>query len=381
MDSTYYYCKCSICFENDSEMEFINCGDQYCFPCLERYVEYLIKEGSWGLLPAELTCPVCGLEMQEEDWMPYISNSTIELWNKFKLKRRENMKNLIISRSCPICNHSQSIMGSNSNFSDFLLLSHQLMTFLDSNFERNSLDLETATDLLKDFDEYDFQDFIELSQESFEEFLNLLEKLKCSGCFKPSQRDFIKLLLEFGRIFLKLIYEKFNEIISSETSADLDDIDSASFILINLQLNFQSIFPFSQCEICGLEFCLPCQGLNWFHIKENDPNSDSDSVHVLDSVCDEIIVEGPCHANNTRLDGSKQCPRCFIRIEKEPEGCNEMRCNYCGMKFCWECGKKWSKNCGIFNCNAENIPRYEKNSIGRDPEIGVPNVRIMFGVS
>lgn len=369
MDTTYYYCKCSICFENDSEMEFINCGDQYCFPCLERYVEYWIREGSWGLLPAELTCPVCGTEMQEEDWMPYISGSTIELWNKFKVKRRENIRNLIITRSCPICNHSQPLLGTNSNYSDFLMISDRLMNFLDFNLKfdtwRSVFGLENAVDLIKERDEFGLQDFIDSAQDSFEEFLNLLEKMKLSGWFNPLQKDFIKLLLEFGRLFLKLIIEGFEDsLIDAEED---EDVDNARFTLISLQLNFQSIFPFGLCEICGLEFCLPCQNLDWFHINSN--NYSSNNINNVNLLC----------PSNTRLDGSKQCPRCFISIEKEPEGCNEMHCNYCGMKFCWECGRKWSKECGIYNCKQttlmvkidENVPRSEI----RDPEIGVPNVR------
>lgn len=368
MDTNYYYCKCSICFENDSEMEFINCGDQYCFPCLERFVEYWIREGSWGLLPAELSCPVCGTEMQEEDWIPYISPSTIDLWNKFKIRRRETIKNLVINRSCPICNHSQPLLGTISNYSDFLILSEHLMNFLDLNLKfdtwRSVFGLENAVDLIKEQAEFDFQDFIDSAQDSFEEFLNLLEKLKKSEWFTSLQKDFIKLLLEFGRMFLKLIIEGFNSLVSSMEPDE--DVDNARFSLITLQLNFQSIFPFGLCEVCGLEFCLPCQNRDWFHLNEAD-------------------ISGLCPSVNTRLDGSKQCPRCFIRIEKEPEGCNEMRCNYCGMKFCWECGRKWSKDCGIYNCKQartnledivnENVPRSEI-SLGRDPEIGVPNVRM-----
>jgi len=370
-------------------MEFINCGDQYCFPCLERYVEYWIREGSWGLLPTELTCPVCGTEMQDEDWIPYISGATIELWNKFKIKRRETINNLIINRSCPICNHSQPLFGTNSNYSDFLTLADRLMNFLDLNLKfdtwRSIFGLENAVDLIRERDEFDFQDFIDSAQDSFEEFLNLLEKLKGSGWLNPLQKDFIKLLLEFGRIFLKLIIEGFNDIVGGglvkvgivgdgivggcDVLHEDEDVDNSRFTLISLQLNFQSIFPFGLCEICGLEFCLPCQNLNWFHVNN--------------------AVNGLC-PSNTRLDGSKQCPRCFISIEKEPEGCNEMRCNYCGMKFCWECGRKWSKDCGIYNCKQvrnnleadlvkinENVPRSEIVN-GRDPEIGVPNVVRMF---
>ena len=312
--------------------------------------------------------------MQEEDWIPYISEATIELWNKFKVKRRDTIKNLVINRSCPICNHSQPLLGTNSNYSDFLMISDRLMAALDFNLKfdawRSIFGLENAVDLIKERDEFDPQDFIDSAHLSFYEFLNFLEKLKGSGWFNPRQKDFIRLLLEFGRIFLKLIAEGFDD---TENLSDGDeDVDSAMFTLITMQLNFQSIFPFGLCEICGLEFCLPCQSLDWFH------DGDKRAPNCL------------C-PSNTRPDGSKQCPRCFISIEKEPEGCNEMRCSYCGMKFCWECGRKWSINCGIYNCKKavgasmaafkinENVPRSEVVH-GRDPEIGVPNVR-MFPIN
>ena len=363
MDANYFYCKCSICFVNDSEMEFINCGDQYCLSCLERYVEYWIKEGSWGLQPAELSCPVCGTEMLDDDWMPYISTKTMELWNKFELKRKEIIRKQVeIKRACPICNNLQSLIGSTKQdtISDLILIGDCLMRNLDStSFEswRSIFGLENVLMLFKEEVGETDLDFIENCQDLFNEFLNLIEKLKIFGFFKSEEEDLMRLLMEFGRTFLNLIYEKIN-------SEDPDAEGIAEMAFIDMQLNFQSIFPFGHCDSCNLDFCLPCQIPAWFH-----QNHQKTSLNI-------------------RPDGSKQCPRCFVMIEKDPDGCNEMKCNYCGMKFCWECGRKWSKECGIYKCNQntvsseeEDIPRSEikifYDSSERDPEIGVPNVQMI----
>ena len=379
MDPNYYYCKCSICFENDSEMEFINCGDQFCFTCLERYVEYWIKEGSWGLLPADLICPVCGVEMLEDDWMPYISGRTIDLWHKFQVKRNESIRKLSIVRPCPLCNHPQSIKGnggnSNSNLnslSDFLVIGTQIGEYLDSiDFLENwreIFDLETVLDLMKTTESS--ADCSIFCQELFADFLNLLERLKCLNLLGSDRKDLIKLFIQFGRMFL-VFFSDSVAIYEAAEGGYHDEIEGLC-TLIDMELNFQMIFPFSICDICNLEFCLPCQQADWFHSRH------------------------PQTSCSTRPDGSKQCPRCFVAIEKEPDGCNEMRCNYCGIKFCWECGRKWSQDCGIYKCTISQseakekstneqplineIPRSEIDFItttgysSRDPEIGVPNV-------
>jgi hypothetical protein len=360
--NNYFYCKCSICFENDSEMEFINCGDQYCLPCLERYVEYWIKEGSWGLLPIELGCPVCGSEMLDDDWMPYVSGKTMTTWNKFQLKRKELLKNFEISRFCPICNNSQILIGSShKTISDLKMITDCLITNLDKSSLRSwrtIFSLEQVVQLFQDGNLMDLLDFIESCQDLFDEFLVLIENLKRTE-FEYFDQDLIRILMEFGRSFLYLFSYEINE-----------EEEIGGIALIDMQLNFQSVFHFGHCDSCNLDFCLPCQYPGWFH--QNHP---------------KLSV-------NIRPDGSKQCPRCFVSIEKDPEGCNEIRCNYCGMKFCWECGKKWSKDCGIYICkNGFNedikIPRSEIKSeedvdvihISRDPEIGVPNVHLIHSNS
>lgn len=339
-------------------MEFINCGDQYCLPCLERYVEYWIKEGSWGLLPIELTCPVCGSDMLDDDWMPYVSGKIMSTWNKFQLKRKEIIKRFEISRSCPICNNLQLLIGSDhKTISDLMMITDCLITNLDKTSLEESwrtiFGLEHLVELFREKDLMDFSDFIESCQDLFDEFLILIEKLKKS-C-ELEDKDLIRLLMEFGRCYLYLF--------SNELELEVDE-EIGGVAFIDMQLNFQSIFPFGHCDSCHLDFCLPCQYPNWFH-----PNH-------------------PKLAFNLLPDGSKQCPRCFVAIEKDPDGCNEMRCNYCGMKFCWECGKKWSKECGVYTCKQgfkddDEIPRSEIKSSEkfeelRDPEIGVPNVNMIY---
>lgn len=345
-------------------------------------MEYWIKEGSWGLLPVELSCPVCSAEMMDDDWMPYISGNLLDLWHKFKIKRKETIKKLEINRPCPDCNHLQPLMGTASSIEEFAAIGDSLMSILDSSsFEswRNVFDLENVLDLIQEMNEaesgsdFEFSDFLESAQELFQEFIELIEKLKIFGFLKSEEQELIRLLMRFGRMFLHFISKGITKVEQPDYTIDVDDDDDELAVVefIDMQLNFQLAFPFGHCDECNLDFCLPCQSPTWFH---SHPAS-----------------------NILRPDGSKQCPRCFISIEKDSDGCNEMRCNYCGMKFCWECGRKWSKNCGIYKCKQQEeyiedtgdgqismdseIPRSEAHFIQRfntrDPEIGVPNVHIL----
>jgi uncharacterized ferredoxin-like protein len=57
------------------------------------------------------------------------------------------------------------------------------------------------------------------------------------------------------------------------------------------------------------------------HILRADPKEDQEEIENL----------------KWKLENSKQCPQCFILINKEPEGCNKMDCLHCGFEFCWNC--------------------------------------------
>jgi hypothetical protein len=356
-----YYCKCSICFENDSEIEFINCGDQFCLDCLERYVYYWIREGSWGLLPVELTCPVCGVEMLEDDWMPYISDEAIQMWNKFQDKREDFIKNFKLTRPCPQCDHPQLVIGENQgNFGGLQEQSDRLGRYLDALLISSPLEgwrcifgLEDAVEQAiskSDFsfeatdgesDYYDEEEDEDEGKKSFNDFLDLIEKLQEANYFVIVNAELIRLLMEFGREFLKELSGK------------------NGYNSVAMQLNFQGRFHYSRCDACGVDFCLSCLVVDWFEHE---------------------------HLRGIRQDGTKQCPRCFSSIEKESDGgCNEMRCGYCGMKFCWECGRKWSQSCGVYKCktgdNEDLIisePRSLKSFEEVEPEIGVPNVKTII---
>jgi len=65
----------------------------------------------------------------------------------------------------------------------------------------------------------------------------------------------------------------------------------------------------------------------------------------------------------------KQCPRCFIWIERIEAGCSKMTCR-CGCMFCYECGAKNA----ICDCSRPVIGFYSRATIlnnysGRGPEL------------
>lgn len=65
-----------------------------------------------------------------------------------------------------------------------------------------------------------------------------------------------------------------------------------------------------RCNICDFEFCFNCS--NHWH-------------------------EGKCINIHKNLSSNLRCcPRCKVIIEKS-RGCPEMKCNQCGLRFCWIC--------------------------------------------
>ena len=352
-----FFCKCSICFENDSETELINCGDQYCLECLERYVEFWIRESSWGIQPVRLACPVCGADVVSEDWMPFVSDSLLQAWRTFELKRAVLLKTFQLTRACPVCTFAQPIIGLPIELNCAVDAFHQcgsLMTALLDSLPglgtwRSSFHLEVALDLMHELAAgqlIDEEGWLETVDELWHDFLVLVQRIMKLG---PGEA-MIDGLMRFGRLFLRLF--------SLAVDAVHVDTPGNRSILLKAELDFQLHFPYCRCDCCGAAFCLPCSRGGW-HL----------SHHVSPSKF-------------------RQCPRCFVPVIKDPEGCNEIGCNFCGFKFCWACGRAWTSSCGIYKCQTGNeavedeedefedaIEHNAITAIERAPEAGVPNVR------
>lgn len=100
--------RCSICFEN--QLDFCisytlvyrsACKDQFCEICWERYVAETVSQ-SWGLQECKICCPVCLIEIENDEWQSYVDQDIIEQYNKFNYPWRG------ISR---ICNCSEEIFA------------------------------------------------------------------------------------------------------------------------------------------------------------------------------------------------------------------------------------------------------------------------------
>lgn len=369
MDSVFF-CKCSVCFENDSETELINCGDQFCLECLERYVEFWIREGSWGIQKVKLGCPVCGGEVVEDDWMPLVSEELLETWRRFEQKRAAVLKTFQLTRNCPVCSFAQPIVGFPVELACAVDAFHQvgssLASFLDALDAvadwRSAFHLEVVLDLMHELacgELIDEDGWLETVGELWRDFLQLLMALLGSAsCAQQLSSAGIDILMRFARLFLRLF--------TLAIDAGPIDCPGNRAILLAAQLDFQLSFPFSRCDCCGVAFCLPCRQPGW---------------HLA-----------PQQHSPLR---PRQCPRCFVAVVKDPEGCNEVVCSFCGFKFCWACGRKWTRSCGIYKCTNEALEG-NNNSGGetdepasddfqdaievfslqdRQPEVGVPNVR------
>lgn len=355
---SYFFCKCSICFDNDSETELINCGDQFCLECLERYVEYWIREASWGVQVGRLACPVCAGELVEEDWMPYVSDALMETWREFERKRSRLLKTFKLTRSCPNCNYDHPIGGLGADLPSTVDAIHQiggdLSIKLDSIFQdwRSTFDLEVVLDLMHELDALaGDEEWFEAALDCWFDYLELIKRLE-----DHLPADLIDYLLRFGRSFLAIIEMglSFGDANESE--------DQIRAKLLSAQLDYQLVFPYTRCDACGVAFCLPCRKTTW-HSHSSSSISSSPKNRI--------------------------CSRCFVPIIKDPEGCNEMNCNFCGFKFCWACGRRWTSSCGIYRCvNAGSgdlseeeffEDAIEEGEMGREPEIGVPNVKLLEG--
>ncbi len=71
------------------------------------------------------------------------------------------------------------------------------------------------------------------------------------------------------------------------------------------------------CQACSVTFCYLCQNQNCAGTCEND------------------CIEIECDDGSTDLT-AKRCPRCETWLSLE-EGCYSVICNFCKLKFCWQC--------------------------------------------
>jgi hypothetical protein len=98
----------------------------------------------------------------------------------------------------------------------------------------------------------------------------------------------------------------------------------------------------AECDECETVFCCQCGEL---YTKDHKRMKCGPYKKWKQSHDEETIAMAQWkEANRGKL---KKCPGCRRDVEKT-EGCNEMKCTNCGIKFCWGCKKPIDKQnrCG-----------------------------------
>ena len=84
-------------------------------------------------------------------------------------------------------------------------------------------------------------------------------------------------------------------------------------------------------EGCGKEFCYECK--RPWHPEKSCQQA---KAEVAIDMPEDVLPDDILNTLNT-----KQCPLCKATIEKMADGsCNQVHCVYCGIDFCWLCGKR-----------------------------------------
>lgn len=115
-----------------------------------------------------------------------------------------------------------------------------------------------------------------------------------------------------------------------------DDAD----LYANKQLAILQLCAGSICDFCQAPLCLRCGSSDW-HPTE-------DCISYLRR---QLTLTDDPATLRWKLGHCKHCPKCFLLISRDDDGsCNQMKCNFCGYSFCWECLREWSTECGYYRC-------------------------------
>jgi len=352
----YLYSRCSICFEARQDYSLQKCRDQFCQPCIGKYIKEKVRS-SWGLNVMEICCPVCNDVLPKSEWSRYCNRHTVELYEKY------NQPNRSIVRHCQSCEYEISfakppITDSSEREKQFSLIHSHLSTlFSTQKSKRNDTKSEILTRIQADFANSQSGGSISIT----DLYNNVMSDIA----------RWIGIRFEAG---------KFHKSIQAINPIQLDTISTISRLFIPLQrdarqwkeLQFWHIgsFPKTECDSCEDTMCFSC-GETPFHENVSCIKNMKNLV-LRNSPHDSELIENI----KWKLENSKQCPCCSILINRD-DGCNKMDCGHCGHVFCWHCSGNFSE-CSFYRCTLD-ITRSGDTaaSMSTSPakfELGVPNV-------
>lgn len=347
---------CSICFDRRCDFSLPSCQDQFCRPCMSRYLSDCVGT-AWGAYggPRVIKCPSCRDPISTRTWMRYADDATVERYNDFCRPFRSPM------RTCQLCRHDNRILPAPiADAADFDNVSDTVLAVL-----RDELD---AGDALCDH------------------MASELHNVKCGTATVLAVYEHIAgaLLGDGGAAagghtrfaVSESLGAKRRRVGSSARCSALHALEQLTRLERNaerwtalLRTHMRLAVPAhaSTCARCSAQLCLQCGEPSW---------------HALQTCEEFLAARAPALDDESRatvawkLEFGKRCPACAVLICRE-EGCNKVDCLQCGHEFCWACRRPWSKDCGFFRCRDGDVEAGDEQAsdAGKQSktENGVPN--------
>ena len=132
----------------------------------------------------------------------------------------------------------------------------------------------------------------------------------------------------------------------------------------SLQLKHISTFSKIECSKCLNNQCFLCS-VSPFH------DDLSCQQHIQNLIDTKQGTPEELENLNWKITSTKSCPQCKIRINRD-EGCNSVKCLFCGTLFCWQCLGTDPKSCSYYKCHQMKLAH--SPDVFDFAEAGVPNI-------
>ncbi|KAI8968370.1 hypothetical protein BDF20DRAFT_827849 [Mycotypha africana] len=296
--------RCSICFDSKLDFCLEKCRDQFCLDCFRKYVNEVVKS-SWGLSVTVIKCPVCRATIPPGEWKKYLSESTIEIYNRFNRPFRS------FSKHCPSC--EMEVIPCNSSSTD----------------KKRVYVKGYTKNIIKFYEKYPSEE--RQGHNQFVQIFNNLE-FRNSTLFEI-HHQLLKSLLDLCR------NNKESERSVKDISLQILQLEMQPETWRRLQFDHISFFPNIECLNCQTEFCLQCGDKAHGNLSCEEYMEELLRLKGKDST---YLDNDDVKTIEWKLKYSRRCPSCSMMINRD-EGCNKIDCTFCGFSFCWQCRSLWSK--------------------------------------